>query len=114
MSRVRICCLCLLFLAILGCGGCGVRREFDAGEQMSAAELEALKSELAAKESTPTDGEQENIPSDGTVFWLDGGKVYHVRSTCYHIAKKPDVRTGTLAEATEAGKERACSACSRQ
>ncbi|MBE6605350.1 MAG: hypothetical protein E7639_06595 [Ruminococcaceae bacterium] len=112
MSRRYISCLCLLLLVILGCGGCGARRDFDAGKQMSAAELAALKSELAAKENAPTEGEQENIPSDGTVFWLDGGKVYHIRSTCYHIAKKADVRTGTLAEATELGKERACSACS--
>lgn len=105
------CCLCLLLLVILACGGCGPQRDFDAGEKMSAAELEALKNELAAKENTSDDEKEEAIPQDGTVFWLDGGKVYHIRSTCYHIAKKTDVRTGTVTEATAAGKERACSAC---
>ncbi|MBR3862893.1 MAG: hypothetical protein IKM42_04485, partial [Clostridia bacterium] len=50
------------------------------------------------------------VPS-GTVFWLSGGSVYHTNSDCHHIKGKPNVQSGTVAEATGAGKARVCSTC---
>lgn len=110
MRVLRCCTVCLLVLALLFCTGCAARDGFDGGEPLSAEELAALQAQLAAQEEgAPEEGGE--IPPDATVFWLDGGKVYHVVATCYHIAKKENVRQGTLAEALEAGKERPCSVC---
>ena len=59
-------------------------------------------------------GENTQAPSEPeaqTVYWLPNGSVYHSDSTCYHIKEKPNVQSGTVAAATEAGKNRLCSAC---
>ena len=115
MRAWRICCLCLALLAILSLGGCGSSRDFDAGEQLTAQELAALQDELAAKEENEkgNSGEQaqDDISDDGTVYWLESGKVYHRRATCYHIAKKDNVQSGTAEQASAAGKERLCASC---
>lgn len=49
--------------------------------------------------------------SGQTVYWLDGGEVYHLDRNCQHIRKYKDsvVRSGTI---EESGKARACKSCS--
>ena len=110
MRRISALVLALLLL-LLSCG-CTATADFDAGEQLTAAELAALKEQLAAQkeqeDAAPSGG---GTSEDGMVFWLDSGKVYHTDATCYHIAKKQNVKSGTVDEATAAGKERVCASC---
>ena len=112
MSVLRIGGFVLALLLLLFCCGCTDTADFDAGQQLTAAELAALKEQMAAQnensDTTPSGG---GASQDGTVYWLDSGKVYHTDATCYHIAKKENVKSGTVDAATAAGKERACASC---
>ena len=104
--------LALALMLLLLCCGCTATADFDAGEQLTAAELAALKEQLAAqKEEEDTAPSAGSAVQDGTVYWLDSGKVYHTNAACYHIAKKDSVKSGTVEEATAAGKERVCASC---
>ena len=80
------------------------QKSFDAGEPLTAEELEALKKELAEEE-------EAEEPFDGTVYWLKSGSVYHKRKTCYHIKGKENLQSGTEEDAVAAGKKSACKSC---
>ena len=45
-----------------------------------------------------------------SVYWLEGGSVYHLDRQCRHLSGKTPVQ-GTVQAAVNAGKKKACSAC---
>lgn len=120
MKRVRS-ILVLLVLALLLCtlAACtqGGGEPFDAGTPLTPSDVNDLKDKLLkGEEKEPESGEQTpdstpQVPEGETVYWLSGGSVYHKDSTCYHIKEKPNVQSGTAAQAVQAGKDRLCSAC---
>ena len=83
--------------------------------------LEEISREIFEGTGTADSDHEETDPSpeetlapltdNTTVYWLSGGKVFHVSTTCRYIRDKEDVHTGTLVEASEAGKDKACSVC---
>ncbi len=99
--------LLLLLAALLLCSfaSCN-QKSFNAGEPLTAEELEALKNQLAEEEE-----EEEEEPFDGTVYWLSSGSVYHKKKSCYHIKDKENVQSGTEEDALAAGKKSACKSC---
>ena len=94
--------ICLL-LASCHSGG-----EFDGGRPISKEELASLSAELFNDTAEPA-------PDNGTilymVYWSDGGSVYHYASDCRHLKDAKSVHAGSIREAQENGKEKACSAC---
>ncbi|MBR2312269.1 MAG: hypothetical protein IKA46_03160 [Clostridia bacterium] len=105
-----------LLLLVMSTASCAGGEPFDAGETLSASDVAALRDSLLGEQSSTPTPEQPSSTGDdavpsGTVFWLSGGSVYHTNSDCHHIKGKPNVQSGTVAEATGAGKARVCSTC---
>ena len=49
--------------------------------------------------------------SEDTVWWTDGGSVWHMTRECSALAKSKSVRSGSAADAEAVGKTRACKRC---
>ena len=49
-----------------------------------------------------------------TVFWTEGGKVFHIYEDCQHLNKSEELHQTTTQEAEEAGKERLCKTCMKR
>jgi hypothetical protein len=121
MRAVRFSVLMLtLLLLVISTASCAGGEPFDAGETLSASDVAALRDSLLGEQGgtpagTPTpeqpSGSGDNAVQSGAVFWLSSGSVYHTNSDCHHIKGKPNVQSGTVSEASDAGKARACSSC---
>ncbi len=117
----RLIVLLLAAWLMLALAACTAAEPFDAGTPLTPNEVAALQEQLENQQEVKADTQGEadrsestdenNIPQNGIVFWLDSGQVYHSSESCYHIAEKPSVRSGTVSEAEAAGKARVCSAC---
>lgn len=46
-----------------------------------------------------------------TVFWTEGGKVFHIYEDCQHLNQSEELHQTTTQEAEQAGKERLCKTC---
>ena len=46
-----------------------------------------------------------------TVYWTEGGKVFHIYSECQHLNNSEELHQTTVKEAEQAGKERLCKTC---
>ena len=73
-----------------------------------ASALGAVAAVLAYQQSQEY---AENTVSEDTVWWTDGGSVWHVTRECSALAKSKSVRSGTAADAEAVGKTRACKRC---
>ena len=73
-----------------------------------ASALGAVAAVLAYQQSQE---HAENTVSEDTVWWTDGGSVWHVTRECSALAKSKSVRSGTAADAEAVGKTRACKRC---
>ncbi len=130
MSTPKILIAILLLLTFLcGATACATKEPFDAGTPLTPDEVKNLREELLqsggkpdqsdhepekdAGDSEPeTDRGDSGAPEAATVYWLLSGSAYHISNSCYHIKEKPNVQSGTVEAAGEAGKARACAACS--
>ena len=122
MKRIKsfVIIISLILLATL-LTACAAKEPFDAGAPMSADDVAALREELLGKQENEKKEENtDQSPEDNTdtlqgatVYWLESGSVYHTNVSCYHIKEKPNVRSGTVADAGAAGKTRLCSSCAR-
>ena len=68
---------------------------------------ESENNERTEEKEEITDGD---VSSSDVVFWTKNGEVWHLSENCRHL-KKSTVISGTLDEAMEQGKKRACSSC---
>ena len=100
--------LLIICLLLASCHG---GDEFAGGRPITKEELASLSAELSGGTKEPT----ETTPNDGTVlylvYWSEGGSVYHCASDCRHLKDAKSVHVGSIREAQENGKEKACSAC---
>ena len=75
------------------------------------------QSEMNTESETDSEAEIESATSSATndnlVYWLESGKVWHIKRECSYIVKKENVSSGTLEDAIEAGKEKVCSRCDK-
>lgn len=53
----------------------------------------------------------ETYAIDGNVYWTTFGSVYHLDPNCPHILNSGTIYSGTVAQATDAGRARLCSTC---
>lgn len=60
---------------------------------------------------------QEEMLQDAgieTVYWTDGGTVYHITDQCSHLNNSYELKSGTATAAIEAGKTRLCKTCEKK
>ena len=57
-------------------------------------------------ETTPVTERQEQ-----TVYWVEGGEVWHTTSSCPSLSRSKNILSGSLDDAIAAGKERVCKRC---
>ena len=127
MRRLKSILLLILTLSLLlTLAACKEEEPFDTGTPLTPGEVGDLKNDLENEQEEQGGGDEEpqvpegpqgpeepegTTPQPTTVYWLPKGSVYHSDENCYHIRGKANVESGTVAAATEAGKERLCSAC---
>ena len=62
--------------------------------------------------SGKTDSEnQSHDDNEDTVYWVNGGEVWHVKKTCSSLSHSKNILTGSVEEAISNGKTRQCSRC---
>ena len=73
------------------------------------AETKAQETEYNERKEDSTHSEIDGVE---TVFWTKNGEVWHLSRDCRYI-KSSTVVSGSLEEAIEQGKSRACSSCGK-
>ncbi len=48
---------------------------------------------------------------ENTVYWVSSGKVWHATENCKTLSRSKNIKSGTVADAIEKEKQRACSVC---
>ena len=51
------------------------------------------------------------LSDDGLAYWTPFGEVYHFNPDCQYIKNSGTIYSGTVSDALEAGRTRACSGC---
>lgn len=98
--------------------GCRTKPLFDAGEELGAEELAALRASMQSGEAEKQPVTDE-LPStsdedDAQIFYfVENGGVYHRERDCAYLKKSNNVRKGNAAAVAAAGKTRLCSACGK-
>ena len=138
MKKIALlCCALIIAFSFASCASVS-ENEFYGGELLDDSKMSEIKSSVFATEtaedkstSNPTKTEKnsetkiheseynENTEeiSDGTaanadvVFWTKSGEVWHLSEDCRHLKKSTSIISGTLDEAIDQGKKRACSSC---
>lgn len=128
----------LLLSVILSLSSCDFdesKKKFSGGELLDRERLSEIKGELSEseKESAPEERETEseriesNTETEAeattkadesdikteTVYWTEGGSVWHLTPQCSRLSKSKEIISGTVSEAKEAKKERVCSFCGK-
>ena len=111
----RILALFVIIFCVLFASSCGDVDGFSAGERLSGSALEFFMRDLfneendSVKEEAPS---EEAEPEEAECYFVSGsGEVYHTRADCNYLKNSKNVISGTLADASAAGKTRLCSAC---
>ena len=104
---VPILIICTALLA-----ACTPTDDFEAGRPVDRDELASLSAELFTEAEEPSTA--DGFSTRETVFWTEGGSVYHRDPDCYHLKRAEDVVSGSVKNAWKHGKERVCSACGEE
>ncbi len=111
---ICICCVaCVLMPMLSSCRDYGILSDdFVAGDTVTPDELADISREIFEEKSEATK-EPETLAPDATVYWLEGGSVYHAKADCRYIAHADaeKIKTGHISEAIADGKERLCASC---
>ena len=97
--------------------GCHSKPAFDAGQTLSAKELEALRNSLenANGEQNGAMGSQSGTLDENKtiVYYIETSEVYHTNLECSYIRNSSSVIEGSADQAKELGKTRICGACAK-
>jgi len=58
-----------------------------------------------------TASSSDTTVSEGEVYWVPSGKVWHIRINCSSLSRSTTILNGSVADAQAAGKERVCKKC---
>lgn len=72
------------------------------------AEQERIAAEQAAAEESRIVNEQQAQSTEGTVYWVSEGEVYHSSQNCRTLKRSSNIQSGTI---SESGKSRPCKVC---
>ncbi len=83
------------------------------GETLTIApdELESTENNALENASEATSEEINWDEYEGEVYWTKSGTVWHISKNCSSLKKSHDIISGSVNDAKEGGKERACSRC---
>ena len=86
--------------------------------EMQTEKKNEIHTEIVTDTETPgtLEGETETLVSDEQgerVFWTKSGSVWHTTDQCHHLKKSKNIESGSVEEAMEAGKSKACSSCGK-
>ena len=96
------------FLALLEQYGVDTEAESDAVFGVASAVLDYLD---AHPEHSDDAAVQTHLSDEHTVWWTQGGSVWHVTPDCSALAKSKSLQNGSEADAAAAGKSRVCKRC---
>ena len=71
------------------------------------------KTETKTETETEAVTETETVSEDELVYWVEGGKVWHLSTDCRYLKDKENIQCGTVEEAMEAKKTKLCSSCAK-
>ena len=93
----------------------------------SVAETESSESETSANidetnltenyNSSDTEENSEAAEStydNSTVYWTEKGSVWHLYKDCGYLSKSKEIKSGSVENAVEAGKDKLCSSCGKK
>ena len=72
------------------------------------ADQERMAAEQAAAEESRIENEQQAQSTEGTVYWVSEGEVYHSSQNCRTLKHSSNIQSGTI---SESGKSRPCKVC---
>lgn len=110
----------LLCLLLPVCTGCGTSSEVLAGgETITPEQLQEISEAIFSVSDEPkstTNAETDDLLADweGEVYWLASGGVVHTDRDCSYIRGKDGVRSGSVQDATSAGKTNLCKSCRKK
>ena len=79
--------------------------------ESETAETSGASGSLTSKNAGDTAPETDKSANGGTVYWVDGGKVWHKTKGCSALSRSKQIMSGSKSEAVAAGKERGCKKC---
>lgn len=124
-SLIVVVCLCF---SITSCNFDETKNNFHGGEILDQDIIESIRDALSNVEASAETTEYQSEKSEQTeqtelqsgingnetsVFWAEGGSVWHTYEDCRYIDDK-DCNSGYVTDAINAGKERLCSACKKR
>ena len=84
-------------------------------EILEGEETETGAEDKSAENSSSSDESDTSFESDSDlntiVYWTVTGSVWHKSPSCSHIKNNPNILAGTVRQAMEAEKTKACSRC---
>ena len=114
---IKLLSVFLILLVLMLLAGCahlniGVSTEADSLRIITPEEIDSIFAELS---NDVTDKYSAETDQNGLqiVFWLEGGAVWHISRDCNTVkrAEAHNVKSGTVEDALNEGKERACKIC---
>ncbi len=129
----KLCIVLLLLFAVGWLASCDGKAEDLGGVPVTPEMLESVSRSLAEKQETDPNTERisdaqtkkDLDPDDACastastetvlpeiVYWTESGTVYHLSKTCGTLRRSASILQGSVEEALEAKKERACKTCS--
>lgn len=72
---------------------------------------ETSESEETSEEKSEETTRQDNTSHNGSVYWTEGGGVYHFYRDCGYIKSASKIMSGSVTDARNAGKTGVCSRC---
>ncbi len=122
MKRIRIFVLFLILLLLLcGCSNLSpADNTVHGGELLDSEKMSEIRSSVFGSDVTEQGTEEESSetgtkkdPQDNTstAYWSESGSVWHLKKDCRYLKNAKEILTGTVTEAKESGKTKACSSC---
>ena len=98
-----------LLLTALLLSACTSAGDFEAGRPLDSGELASLSAEVFTTAAEPETA--DGFATRETVYWTEGGIVYHLDRDCPHLKRAERVIEGSVKHAWSEGKERVCTTC---
>lgn len=104
----------LILMCSVGCAeyGFGVSTEPASPKVLTPEEIESIFAEISFEEKDryPAATDENGVE---VVYWLEGGSVWHISQACSTIIKADPtkVKTGSVLDAQNSGKQRPCKIC---
>lgn len=71
-------------------------------------------SQTQTQQNSGSTSDTDNVEIGETVYWTEGGGVWHLYRDCGHLKNSQNVLSGTVEEAENAGKDHVCSTCNKK